>query len=186
MFSHIQSFVIVLKVFGSSIFFIPSWIVRIGSFAFFTLSVVCSRWSSHFFPSLYYFFCSLSKQGVATCCVHGPWQEQHSWWVSLRSLQTPSYWPETGKSNAGKINSSNHNVYNMWRPSFTNFFCSDAYHFAIFRHDVAMKFENLTIQVQATVNLMQTNVGIQKSQNLAKKRQTRRQLRQPLLLKKVN
>ena len=67
------------------------------------------------------FFCSLSKQGVATCCVHGPWQEQHSWWVSLRSLQTPSYWPETGKSNAGKINSSNHNVYNMWRPSFTSF-----------------------------------------------------------------
>ena len=77
------------------------------------------------------FFCFLSKQGVATCCVHGPWQEQHSWWVSLRSLQTPSYWPETGKSNAGKINSSNHNMYTMWRPSFT-IFCSDAYHFCNF------------------------------------------------------
>merc|ERR1711956_135922 len=53
------------------------------------------------------------------------------------------------------------------------------------RLDVAMKFANSTIQVQATAN-MQTNVGIPKSQNLAKKRQTRRhQPRQPLLLKKL-
>ena len=132
------------------------------------------------------FFCSLSKQGVATCCVHGPWQEQHSWWVSLRSLQTPSYWPETGKSNAGKINSSNHNMFIMWRPSFTIFLFWRIPFFAIFRLDVAMKFANSTIQVQATAN-MQTNVGIPKSQNLAKKRQTRRhQPRRPLLLKKVN
>ena len=98
-------------------------------FAFFTLYFRSQlKVEFPFFSSLYYmlkhetnFFCSLSKQGVATCCVHGPWQEQHSWWVSLRSLQTPSYWPETGKSNAGKINSSNHNMYIMWRPSFTIF-----------------------------------------------------------------
>ena len=84
-----------------------------------------------------------------------------------------------------KINSSNHNMYIIWRPSFTIFFCSDTYHFAIFRPDVAMKFANSTIQVQATAN-MQTNVGIQKSQNLAKKRQMRRhQPLRPLLLKKV-
>ena len=96
---------------------------------FFTLYVRCQlKVEFPFFPPFttcsnmkLTFFCSLSKQGVATCCVHGPRQEQHSWWVSLWSLQTPSYWPETGKSNAGKINSSNHNVYIMWRPSFTIF-----------------------------------------------------------------
>ena len=152
-----------------------------------SMSIVCSRWSSLFYMLKHEtnFFCSLSKQGVATCCVHGPWQEQHSWWVSLRSLQTPSYWPETGKSNAVKINSSNHNMYIMWRPSFTSFLFWRILFLQFFRLDVAMKFANSTIQVQATAN-MQTNVGIPKSQNLVKKRQTRHQLRRLLVLKKVN